>query len=193
MGIEVLYVCTGNTHRSPMAERLSVARCVAPAELIRFRSAGTSAYEELSMDAAAAMAVRQLGAETSGHLSRLLTGPMLEDATLVLTATGEQRDFAIRKRPGIAAKTFTLKEFVRLGADSAPAAGPDDVGRVVAEAAQQRGLHRPGGPHRDDIGDPHGAGPSETLRCAVQVALAVDGVLTMLGVHRPDGDSSAGD
>ncbi|HEY2041494.1 MAG TPA: hypothetical protein VGH11_02370 [Jatrophihabitans sp.] len=193
MAIEVLYVCTGNTHRSPMAERLSAARCLAPAELIRFRSAGIGAHEQLSMDAAASMAARQLGADTSGHLSRLLTGPMLEDATLVLTATGEQRDFAIRKRPGTSAKTFTLKEFVRLGADTAPAAGPDDVGRLIADVAQRRGLHQPGGPHRDDIGDPHGAGPSETLRCAVEVALAVDGVLTMLGVRRPGSDSSAGD
>jgi protein-tyrosine phosphatase len=190
MGVEVLYVCTGNTHRSPMAERLSMARCVAPAELIRFCSAGTSAPEELSMDAAAAMAARQLGADTAGHLSRLLTGPMLERADLVLTATGEQRDFAIRKRPEVATKTFTLKEFVRLGADTAPATGPDDVSRVVEVIAQRRGLHRPGGSHRDDIGDPHGADPSETLRCAVQVALAVDATLKLLGVAAEPAESA---
>jgi len=57
------------------------------------------------------------------------------------------------------------------------------VGRVTAELSQHRGLLGPGGPQRDDIGDPHGAGPSETLRCAVQVALAVDGALSLLGVH----------
>jgi len=184
--VEVLFVCTGNLHRSPMAERLARSRSAVPEHEARFVSRGTHAHDGLAMNAAAAMALRQLGGDPSGHGSALLTGPDLESATLVLTATSEQRDFVARKRPAARNKAFTMKEFVRLGAGVAPATGPDDVLRMIRAVAAHRGLTQPGGPGRDEIGDPHGAGPSETLRCAVEVALAVDGALGLLGVPRPD-------
>jgi protein-tyrosine phosphatase len=188
MGFEVLMVCTGNIHRSPMAERLAAARSSVSTDQVKFTSAGTHAPEGLSMDAASAMACRQLGGDPDGHISRLLTGPMLEDATLVLTATIEQRDFAIRKRPSVLRKAFALKEFVRLGATVEAASGPGDVHRLIREIAAQRDPIRPGGMARDQIADPHGAPPSETLRCALETALAVDGALALLGVYRSTGD-----
>lgn len=108
---------------------------------------------------------------------------MLEEATLVLTATTEHRDFALRKRPSGMRKTFTLKEFVRLGHGIEPAIGPDDVERVIVEVAGQRGLVHPGGPKRDDIDDPFGKVDSDSMRAAVEVSLAVDGVLDLLGIR----------
>jgi protein-tyrosine phosphatase len=184
MSLEVLMVCTGNIHRSPMAERLAIARSAVPSDVVNFSSCGTHAHEGLTMDSASAMALRQLGGDPSGHQSRRLTGPMLETASLVLTATSEQRGHSVRKRPAAMRKTFTLKEFVRLGAGIEPALGPDDVGRLIQQITAQRGLPSAGGPARDEIADPHGAPPSEALRCAVDVALAVDGVLKLLGIYR---------
>jgi protein-tyrosine phosphatase len=183
MTVEVLMVCTGNLHRSPLAERLAASRSRVAETEVHFSSCGTHAPEGLAMDAAAAMALRQLGGDPAGHIARLLTGPMVEQAALVLTATSEQRDLVARKRPAARVKCFTLKEFVRLGADVAPAAGPDDVGRLIREVAAQREPFGSAASGRDQIADPHGANLSETLRCALEIGVAVDGVLNLLGIH----------
>jgi protein-tyrosine phosphatase len=183
VSIGVLFVCTGNICRSPVAERLAAARSVAPAEYLWFSSAGTHAVEGLGIDLASALALRELGGDPDGHASARLTGAMLESAALILTATTEHRDFSLRKRPSGLRKAFTLKEFVRLGHDVTPANGPDDVARVIAEVAGQRGLVHPGGPVRDDIADPFGARSSDAMRAAVEASLAVDGLLRLLGVN----------
>jgi protein-tyrosine phosphatase len=184
VSIDVLFICTGNICRSPLAERLAIARSRAPTDLVRFTSVGTHAFEGLSMDAASAMALRQLGGRADGHQARLLTGPVLEESDLILTATTEHRDFALRKRPASFRRVFTMKEFVRLGHGLTPATGPDDVLRVIAEVASQRGLVTPGGPLGDDIADPFGARQSEVRRCAEEISVAVDGTLELLGISR---------
>jgi len=175
-------VCTANICRSPVAERLAVARSRIPSEFLGFSSAGTHAREGAGIDPPSARALVQLGVNPDGHQSRVLSGDLLEQATLILTATIEHRDYALRRRPSAMRKTFTLKEFARLTHDIAPAAGPDDVTRVIVEAAGQRGLVHPGGPKRDDIDDPFRANESETLRAAVEISVAVDAVLAALGV-----------
>jgi protein-tyrosine phosphatase len=183
VAIEVLFVCTGNICRSPVAERQAAARSAMPSEHLAFASAGTHAIDGLEIDLPSAVALRELGGDPDGHSSRRLTGPMLEAATLILTATTEHRDFVLRKRPSGLRKAFTIKEFVRLGREIAPAIGPDDVTRMIREVAGQRGLVHPGGPARDDIGDPFGAPSSEAMRAAVAVSLAIDGALRLLGIQ----------
>lgn len=183
MPIDVLFVCTANICRSPVAERLSQLRSRVPDSWVRFTSAGTHARPGLPIDPPSARALAELGGDAVDHASRLLDRRMLEEATLVLTATTEHRDFTLRKHPSGMRKTFTMKEFVRLGRGIEPAVGPDDVERVIVDVAGQRGLVRSGGPQRDDIVDPYGKDPSESMRAAVEVSLAVDGVLDLLGIR----------
>ncbi|MDE0474765.1 MAG: Sua5/YciO/YrdC/YwlC family protein [Gammaproteobacteria bacterium] len=83
--IRLLYVCTGNTCRSPMAEVLTRARAAQRGlSGIRVRSAGTMAYEGSPASAGARTAVGELGLELDRHAARLLGEDELEWADLVL-------------------------------------------------------------------------------------------------------------
>jgi len=83
--IRLLYVCTGNTCRSPMAEVLTRARAAQRGlSGIRIRSAGTMAYEGSPASAGARTAVGDRGLELDRHAARLLGEDELEWADLVL-------------------------------------------------------------------------------------------------------------
>ena len=81
----LLYVCTGNTCRSPMAEVLTRARAARRGlSGLRVRSAGTMACEGSPASAGARTAVGERGLELDRHAARLLGEDELEWADLVL-------------------------------------------------------------------------------------------------------------
>lgn len=86
----VLFVCTGNTCRSPMAE--AIARDVLKTAgdrgvPIEVRSAGVSAYPGEPMTSEAAQALRLLGIDPRRHTSTPLSREMLNEADVVFAMT----------------------------------------------------------------------------------------------------------
>lgn len=84
----ILFVCTGNTCRSPMAEAIARARM---AELgwdhVEVASAGTSSFSPSPASDGAMSAAGRRGLDLSEHRSRALTTDLLDRADLVLTMT----------------------------------------------------------------------------------------------------------
>ena len=113
----ILFVCSGNTCRSPMAEAiarrlLSKKLNVGEAELekkgITVVSAGTSAMGGLKATDLAAEAVRALGAELGRHRSRNLSIELIHQADVIFTMTRSHAETVKALAPSAAGKVRTL-------------------------------------------------------------------------------------
>ncbi len=130
----ILVVCTANICRSPLAELLLASRL----DLRRFEvaSAGVRGWQDQPMDAAVQEQARTLGLEPESFRSRALLPEHVAVADLVLTATREHRAGVLDLDPSALRRTFTLREFARLG----PLVEAPDLEGLAHAAATRRGL-----------------------------------------------------
>ncbi|MHB8926550.1 MAG: low molecular weight protein arginine phosphatase [Bacillota bacterium] len=110
--MKLLFVCSGNTCRSPMAEALTrAALAQVGMSGVTVVSAGTDAFtgDRASLNARAAMQER--GFDLGAHRARRLDRQVVEEADLILTMTSRHKDRVVRLAPRAIEKTFTLREF----------------------------------------------------------------------------------
>lgn len=107
----ILFVCTGNTCRSPMAEGMLRKLAIERGLELEVRSAGVAAMEGAPISRHAEAVLREqdiLDRMTSTPLSNELA----EWAHLILTLTQGHKQHVIQRFPHTAGKVFTLKEYV---------------------------------------------------------------------------------
>jgi protein-tyrosine phosphatase len=113
----ILFVCTGNTCRSPMAECLLKDRLAArlkclPAELedrgILVLSAGIQAMAGGRATPEAVQVMHERGLDLTQHESQPLGDRYARFADLILTMTRNHRDAILTQWPSAAARTFLL-------------------------------------------------------------------------------------
>jgi protein-tyrosine phosphatase len=187
VSFRVLFVCTGNICRSPIAERLLRARVGNQAPPLTAASAGTRAVTGYGMDRDAATVLRELGGDPDRHVARQLTPGVLAWADLVLTATTAHRSDVIQTDPMAMRRTFTMREFVRLATPLASLATDSSVPTLqayVAKVADQRGHAEPAAPGADDIADPYRMPLPVMQECGREIASVVDGLLAVMGIPR---------
>src|SRR5277367_1654112 len=106
----VLFVCTGNICRSPMAEGL-FRHATRGRTDCRVVSAGVGALEGQPPSAHAVTALRELGIDIAQLRSRMLTSELVDEADYIFGMTHSHVDQVNLLFPQAAEKTFLLREF----------------------------------------------------------------------------------
>ncbi|MCA8953587.1 MAG: Sua5/YciO/YrdC/YwlC family protein, partial [Planctomycetes bacterium] len=114
-----LFVCTGNTCRSPLAEALArdlAARTLgtAPADVLAhgfaFASAGTSTLDGMPASEGSIAAGSELGLDLTAHSSRLVTRELVEHATRIYCLSQSHRAALLAEFPAAGDKVQLLRQ-----------------------------------------------------------------------------------
>lgn len=158
--MNILFVCSGNTCRSPLAEALirHKAACLLAASTsssatpnIQVKSAGTAAGTGYPMSFAMEIILQEQNIDST-HKSQRLNRELLDWANLILTMTRPQKILLISQIPDSAPKLFTLNEYI-------------------------------GNTLQPDIDDPYGTDLGSYRQCATKIATACDRLLAK--IHSP--------
>ena len=106
----ILFVCTGNTCRSPMAEGLFRKLAEREGLSCQVRSAGVSAWDGSPISQHSADILQGRGI-MDRICSSAVSGESVTWADLILTMTTGHKETLIRRYPEAVDKVYTLKEF----------------------------------------------------------------------------------
>ena len=153
----ILFVCTGNSCRSVMAQGLMQALLKrAGIETIRVESAGVFAIDGMSPTRETQRVLQDVGVDCADHRARVLTTEMIQEADLIFVMEQFQADEILRRLSSAKGKVQLLKPY---------------------GLSQQDPMDNP------NIPDPIGK-PLEVYEvCFAEIREAVERVVKSLGVH----------
>ena len=177
---EVLFVCTANHCRSPLAEHLLRQRVQSAGLGWTVDSAGTRCRPGVPLHPLVARLLGERGIDSEGWGSRLLTPGLVARADLVLTAAEEHRGVVATLVPRAMSRTFTLLQLAHLLRHSPTAPGPLERASgpaLLRRAALAQGQVQPMPKAERDLADPMGQPWSRFEDCAATVTAALDQLL----------------
>ncbi len=118
---KIIFVCTGNTCRSPMAE--GILDNIAGEEVIVISAGIFASGEKASANSVAVM--KEIGIDISNHISKQLTVSVIEESDIVITMTKAHKNMLISIAEDMQNKIVTLGEWAGEDKDVADPFGGD--------------------------------------------------------------------
>lgn len=109
---KIIFVCTGNICRSPMAQYYaqSVINKRANSEDYYIESAGINAYQGEGSTQNAIDAMKQYGIDLSKHKANTLENSLIEEADYIIGMTELHKNILMQIYPKLKNRIFTLRE-----------------------------------------------------------------------------------
>jgi len=107
---QILFLCTGNICRSPMAEYLLRQR-LGRGSGWKVVSAGLSAGEGMPASRSGILALKERGIEMNSHLSHQVSRELVDASTLIIVMTSSHLSQLRAMYPSVSEKVFLLKSF----------------------------------------------------------------------------------
>ncbi len=130
---DILFVCSGNSCRSPIAEGLMKIK--APEKFrdrVRVASAGTLGLDGHSATDFAIQAAGELGADISRHRSQGVNQDLVRNADIIFAMAREHKDYLEREFPEVRDNVFLLRTFDRPPQETADDSIDDPIGRSLS-------------------------------------------------------------
>jgi protein-tyrosine phosphatase len=164
--MRILFVCTGNTCRSPIAERLLRHKAAQAGLKLEVRSAGIAASDGAPVSENARILLERRGIEASGK-AQSVTPELMDWAELVLTMTMGHKNALIQRFPDAVEKIRTLKEYaiddpetIRLRREAERLAGELQMkialSEPIGDEERRRWVELERALPSDDVADPFG-------------------------------------
>jgi protein-tyrosine-phosphatase len=146
----ILFVCTGNTCRSPMA--VGLLKKLAGSDTYRILSAGVAAAHDAEPSRYAKEVMQEEGIDISDHRSKLLDGNLLDEADTVLVMSESHYRQIADWFKSYAARTRLLRHFDPVKDD----------------------------PDYPNIPDPMGMGKDAYIKCKEMIKRSLEGAIREL-------------
>ncbi len=184
--MRVLLVCTGNICRSPAAEALLREHWGEEWD-VSISSAGTRAMVGSPIYSPIRKTLRDRALPDDGlFAARQLNSDLIAIADLILVMTRGHRAAVVSLYPAAVRRTFTLREFARVGALSQGGLEGSTIAQRLAEliplAARMRG-RAPASERDDAIDDPYGKGEAMSIAVVDRIEATVDDIARTVGTR----------
>lgn len=112
----IIFVCTGNTCRSPMAEIIAKDIFNKHKINIDVMSRGIAVYFPSEASENSIKALEKYNLDLSKHTAKQIEQSDIVSSNLILTMTNQHKSF-VKKMAGDSVNVFTLKEYIKVGND----------------------------------------------------------------------------